>query len=370
MTVPFLDLARTYRSCGREIDATVRRVLSKGRYILGGELASFEAEFAAYCGSRHCVGVSSGLDALSLIMRALGIGEGDEVIVPAHTFIATWLAVSHAGARPVPVDIDPDTYTIDPGRVAEKITGRTRAILAVHLYGMPADMDPLAKIARGRGILLVEDAAQAHGARYKGRPAGSLGSAAGFSFYPTKNLGAFGDAGAVVTRSAGHAGSIRLLRNYGSPRKYVHLVKGFNARLDELQAALLRVMLRRLDTTNSRRKAIARRYLRGITNPAIKLPVVPAYAEPAWHLFVVRCRSRDALVRHLTRRGIETLIHYPVPPHRQRAYREYSSLSFPVTDRICREAVSLPLDPFMPGPSVEKVIDAVNAFRGNRGRRS
>lgn len=313
-TIPFLNLRAPYRELQAELDAAYRRVMESGWYILGEEVEAFEAEYAAYIGVQHCVGVGNGLEALHLILRAYGIGPGDEVIVPANTYIATWLAVCYAGATPVPVEPVERTYNIDPARIETAITPRTRAIVAVHLYGQPADMDQINEIARRYGLKVIEDAAQAHGARHKGRRAGALGDAAGWSFYPGKNLGAFGDAGAVTTDDSDLAYRVRILRNYGSEVKYYNEFKGFNSRLDPLQAAFLRVKLAHLDDWNDRRQQIADLYLKALAASDLILPVTPAWAESAWHLFVVRCWRRDQLQRYLADQGIGTLIHYPVPP--------------------------------------------------------
>jgi dTDP-4-amino-4,6-dideoxygalactose transaminase len=360
VNVPFLDLGPLYRELRDELDAASRRVMESGRYILGDELEAFEREFAAYCGARYCIGVGNGLDALHVILRGLGIGAGDDVIVPAHTFIATWLAVSYAGATPVPVEPDPHTYNVDPRAIEAAITPRTRAIIIVHLYGQPADMDAVNAVAARHGIPVIEDAAQAHGARYKGRRAGSLGLAAGFSFYPGKNLGAFGDGGAVTTDDAALADSVRSLRNYGSLTKYVHDRMGFNTRLDELQAALLRVKLPRVDEWNARRARIANTYLTGLAGDGVEveLPVVPPWAEPVWHLFVVRVRQRDRLQTRLRSEGIETLVHYPIPPHRQGAY-SWADRSYPVTEDLHRRVLSLPIGPTMTQDQADRVIRAV-----------
>ncbi len=360
MRVPFLDLKATYHELRDDLDAAYRRVMASGRYILGEELTAFESEFADYCGVKHCIGTGNGLDALHLILRAMDIGPGDEVIVPAHTFIATWLAVTYAGAVPVPVEPLPTTYTIDPERIEEAVTPRTRAIIAVHLYGQPADMDPIRDVARRHGLKVIEDAAQAHGARYKGRRTGSLGDAAGFSFYPGKNLGAFGDGGAVTTDDDTLAHRVRTLRNYGSEVKYLNELKGFNSRLDELQAAFLRVKLTRLDAWNERRRMVAKRYREDLASVAgVALPHVPGWAEPVWHLFVIRTPQRDLLQRRLADRGIETLIHYPVPPHKQAAYREMSGRSYPITEGIHAEVLSLPMGPAMTDADVTCVVTAL-----------
>jgi dTDP-4-amino-4,6-dideoxygalactose transaminase len=363
--VGFLDVAHTYLTLKAELDAAYQRVMQSGWYILGREVQAFESEFASYCGTRQCVAVANGLEALELILRGHGIGPGDEVIVPGFTFIATWLAISNCGATPVPVDILAETFNIDPSRVAEKITPKTRAIMPVHLYGQPADVDPLLEIARSRGLMVFEDAAQAHGARYRSRRAGGLGQAAGFSFYPGKNLGAFGDGGAVTTDDAALADRMRTLRNYGSQRKYYHETQGINSRLDELQAAFLRVKLKYLDQANLRRVQIASRYLDALGDlPWLHAPQVLQDAQPVWHLFVVRCEDRDRLARHLGASGIQTLIHYPVPPHRSGAYKGHPAarISLPITERLAGEVLSLPIGPHMSDTDVNIVISSVRSF--------
>ena len=364
--VPFLDLREAYLELAPELEAAFRRVMDSGWYLLGPEVEAFEREFAAYCGARYCVGVGNGLDALHLILRAWGIGPGDEVIVPANTYIATWLAVSYAGARPVPVEPDPRTYNFDPQRLEAAISARTKAILPVHLYGLPADMDPILALARLHGLKVIEDAAQAHGARYRGRRAGILGDAAGFSFYPTKNFGAFGDGGAVVTDDPELAGRVAALRNYGSRRKGENEVKGYNSRLDELHAALLRVRLRHLDDWNERRRARARLYVSLLSGLPLALPHEPTWAEHAWHLFVIRTAQREALQRLLDARGVITLIHYPIPPHLQPAYAELGlrAGALPVTEAIHREVLSLPLGPHLSEEQVRCVAAAVAECAG------
>jgi len=354
--IPFLDLKQPYLELKEELDCAYQRVMDSGWYIHGAELKAFESEFADYCNVKYCIGVGNGLEALHLILRAMEIGEGAEVIVPSNTFIATWLAVSYAGATPVPVEPDERTYNIDPGRIEAAITEKTKAIMPVHLYGQPADMDPILEIAAKHHLRVIEDAAQAHGARYKGKRTGGLGDAAGFSFYPGKNLGAFGDGGAVTTNDATLAERVRRLSNYGSQVKYAHDVKGFNSRLDELQAALLLVKLRHLDEWNERRKVIADMYLKGLADLSdLTLPYVPDWVEPVWHLFVVRTPARDRLQKYLTDCGIQTLIHYPVPPHRQGAYQELSHLSLPVSEMIHREELSLPMGPHLTMEMVEEI---------------
>jgi dTDP-4-amino-4,6-dideoxygalactose transaminase len=363
VNVPFLSLKPVHDEIGAALDEAAARVLRSGWYILGPEVEAFERQFAAYCGAKHCVGVANGLDAMTLVLRAWGVGEGDEVIVPSNTYIATWLAVSHAGARPVPVEPDESTYNIDPARIEKAVTRRTRAILPVHLYGQCADMEPIRAIARRRGIRVLEDAAQAAGARYRGRRAGALGDAAAFSFYPTKNLGAFGDGGAVVTSDARLAGRVRALRNYGSRKRYVNEVKGVNSRLDPMQAALLGPRLAVLDDWNQRRQRIARRYLAALSGTGLVLPAVGEGCEHSWHLFVVRSKRRNALRAALEARGVGTDVHYPTPPHLQRAYADMKRGrgSFPISERIHREVVSLPMGPHLTDAQVEYVIEQVRA---------
>jgi dTDP-4-amino-4,6-dideoxygalactose transaminase len=365
LKIPFNDLKAGYVELRDALDAAYRRVMESGYYVLGPEVESFEAEFAAYCEVKHCVGVGNGLEAITLILRACGIGQGDSVIVPANTYIATWLAVTHTGAEPIPVEPDEASYNIDPRRIESSIKPSTRAIIAVHLYGQPADVDALAPIARKHKLLLVEDAAQAHGAKYKGRRAGTLGDAAAFSFYPTKNLGAIGDGGAVTTNDPALADRVRVLRNYGSRERYLNELTGFNSRLDELQAALLRVKLSRLDQWNSRRREIAQHYARKLAAVRqVALPHVASMSEPVWHLFVVRSRSRDALQRHLQAEGIGTLIHYPIPPLRSGAYANLAIPQhlFPITEALAGELLSLPIWSQMDVANVETVAQAVSGF--------
>jgi dTDP-4-amino-4,6-dideoxygalactose transaminase len=367
MLIPLVDLKAPYQELQAELDAAYRRVMESGWYILGEEVEAFEREFAAYCGARYCVGVGNGLEALHLILRASGIGPGDEVIVAANTYIATWLAVSYAGATPVPVEPDPRTYNLDPARLAAALTPRTRAIMPVHLYGQPADMDPLLAFARAHGLLVIEDAAQAHGARYAGQPVGALGDAAGWSFYPTKNLGALGDAGAVTTNDAELADRVRVLRNYGSRVKYHNEILGFNSRLDPLQAAFLRVKLKHLEAWNARRAVAAQHYLTALAGtPQLTLPFVPAWATPAWHVFVVGHPRRDALQDALTRAGIGTLIYYPVPPHLSEAYAAMGGKAgdYPLAEHLARTTLSLPMGPHLAPEAVAAVAQAVRAFAG------
>ena len=350
MKVPFLELKPAYEELRAGFDAAYQRVMDSGSYLLGVEMKAFESEFAKYCEAKHCVAVGNGLDALHLILRAYDIGAGDEVIVPTNTFIATWLAVSYAGATPVPVEPDPRTFNIDPNRIEAAITPKTKAIMPVHLYGQPADTDPIMDIARRHGLKVIEDNAQAQGARYKGRRTGSLGDAAGNSFYPGKNLGAFSDAGAVTTNDAQLADRVRTLRNYGSKEKYYYEIKGFNSRLDELQAAFLQVKLKKLDAWNARRRGIAARYLAELDKvPNLTLPLVPDWAEPVWHLFVVRHPKRDALQQKLAAADIGTLIHYPVPAHGSGAYADgpWKQHDFPIAGELAGTVLSLPIGPHL-----------------------
>lgn len=358
---PFLDVGATYVELADDIDAAIRRVLEGGWYVQGHELEAFEREWAAFCGVRHCVGVSNGLDALRLGLECLGVGPGDEVLVPSNTYIATWLAVSQVGARPVPVEPDERTHNIDPARIEAAVGERTKAILPVHLYGQPAEMDPIMATAARLGVPVLEDAAQAHGARYRGRSAGGLADAAAWSFYPGKNLGAFGDAGAVTTDDDDVADQLRVLRNYGSRAKYVNEVKGHNCRLDELQAAVLRVKLRHLVAWNARRAAVARRYAEELLSVPIGLPYVPAWLDPAWHLYVVTTPDRDSMQRSLAESGVDTLIHYPIPPHRQGAYAELGlgPDDLPLASRLADTVLSLPIGPHLTEEGVDAVIRAV-----------
>lgn len=361
ISIPFLDLARLHKPIRMQLDEACRRVVDSGWFIMGPELEAFEVEFAHYCDVRHCIGVGNGLEALHLLLRAYGIGPGDEVIVPSNTFIATWLAVSECGATPVPVEPRIDTHNIDSDLIANAITSRTRAIIPVHLYGQPADMDPINDLASKHGLVVIEDAAQAQGARYKTRRVGSLGHAAATSFYPGKNLGALGDGGAVLTNDDAIAEKVRQLRNYGSKVKYQHDLAGYNSRLDEIQAAFLRVKLKMLDEWNSRRSEIADQYSALLNGANLDLPSVPDYAQPVWHLYVIRSKLRDALKAHLDRRGVATVIHYPIPPHRQACYSGYQSCNLPLAETLAREVLSLPMSPLMNYEEVEYVARAVIA---------
>lgn len=363
--IPFLDLRAAYLELKDDLDAAYARFMDSGWYVLGAEVEAFEHEFAEYCGVNHCVGVSNGFDALWLMLQAYGVGPGDEVIVPSNTYIATWLAVSQVGAVPVPVEPDPATCNIDPARIEAAITPRTVAIIPVHLYGQPADMDAIQAIADRHGLLVLEDGAQAQGARYKGRRVGALGDAAGISFYPGKNLGAFGDAGAVTTNDSAIADKLRTLRNYGSRRKYYNEVKGHNCRLDGLQAAFLRVKLGRLDEWNTRRRALAATYLAELKAvPAMRLPFFPEWVDPVWHLFTVRHPRRDELQRHLTDAAIGTMIHYPVPPHKSDAYASDQDWpSLPEAESLAATTLSLPMGPHLSSAELERICAVLSAFK-------
>lgn len=363
--IPLLDVGRQHAALAGELEAAYRRVVAGNQLILGPEVAAFEEEFARHCGAKYCIGVSNGLDALTLALRAAGIGEGDEVIVPSHTYIATWLAVTHAGATPVPAEVCADTFVVSPAAVEVAISPRTKAILPVHLYGHPADMDAINRIAAKHGLFVLEDAAQAHGAGCGDKRVGNLGHAAAFSFYPSKNLGALGDAGAVTTNDAALAERIRKLRHYGAARRNVHETTGVNARLDEMQAALLRVKLLHLDRWNANRRERAALYLELLSRrDDIQAPQTAALVEHVWHLFVVRTERRAALIDALDAAQIGSMAHYPTPPHLQPAYEHlgYKRGAFPIAEALAETVLSLPMDPLMLLDDVRRVADAVNAF--------
>jgi len=361
--VPFLDLGAAYRELQAEIDQSVARLLASGWYILGPEVEEFESEYAAYCEAACCIGVGNGLDALHLALRAMDVGPGDEVIVPSNTYIATWLAVSQCGATPVPVEPVENTYNIDPALIEAAITPVTKAILPVHLYGQPADMDPILEIARKHGLRVLEDGAQAHGARYKGKRLGAHGDAVAWSFYPSKNLGALGDGGAVSTDDPALAQRIRILRNYGTSEKNVNEVQGYNSRLDPIQSAVLRVKLKYLDEWNARRSAMADQYLQGLTSAGLVLPMVPDGIEPVWHLFVVRHPRRDELGSKLANAGIGSQVHYPIPPYEQQAYSQLgiAADAFPLASRMAEEVLSLPMGPQLDHDAIRNVIEEILA---------
>lgn len=364
--IPFLDLKAVNLRYADELKEAFARVLNSGWYIQGEELKAFEAEFAAYCGTQHCVGMANGLDALVLIIRAykeLGrLKEGDEVLVPANTYIASILAITENGLVPVLVEPDMKTYNITADNARQKITSKTKAILPVHLYGQAVDMTAINKLAAEHSLIVIEDSAQSHGAYDAGKRVGNLGDVSGFSFYPGKNLGALGDAGAVTTNDAEFANILRAIGNYGSRKKYENLYQGVNSRLDEMQAALLRVKLRHLDAEAEERRTVAEFYLKNIANDHVVLPDVRKRDAHVWHLFVIRTKNRADLQSYLTGKGIQTLIHYPIPPHRQEAYREWKDLSLPLTEQIHREVLSLPLWPNMPADDMHKVVEAVNGY--------
>jgi dTDP-4-amino-4,6-dideoxygalactose transaminase len=360
--IPFLDLKPVYAELKPELDAAYARVMESGWFVLGKEVEAFEQEYAAFCGTRHCVGLGNGLEALELVLRGWDIGPGDEVIVPSNTYIATWLAVTAVGATVVPVEPTPAGPNIDPDRIAAAITPRTRAIMPVHLYGEPADMHAIMVLADKHGLKVVEDVAQAQGSKVRGRRAGGLGHAGAHSFFPSKNIGAFGDGGAVTTDDAALAERLRALRNYGSKVKYVNLERGYNSRLDELQAAFLRVKLKKLDEWNDRRRSLAARYDDGLAGIAsLGLPRAPQWAEPVWHLYVVRTKNRAELQKALDAAGIGSLIHYPIPPHLQQAYADLGlpKGSFPLAETLADTVLSLPIGPHMSVESVDAVAAAV-----------
>ena len=369
--IPFLNLKKINKQYEKEIKEAVNRVIDSGWYILGEEVKSFEEEFANYCGTKHCIGVGNGLDALKLIIRGykeLGtFKEGDEIIVPANTYIATILAVSEENLKPVLVEPELNTYNINPDLIEEKITEKTKAVMVVHLYGQTCEMEKIWNIAKKYNLKIIEDSAQAHGARYKDKKAGNLGDAGGFSFYPGKNLGALGDGGAVTTNDKNLAEVIKAVRNYGSHKKYENLYKGINSRLDEIQAAVLRVKLKHLEDETSMRRKIADWYIKNINNNLIKLPLdksidVINYKNHVWHLFVIRTENRDKLQKYLQENGIQTLIHYPVPPHKQKAYKELNYLSLPITEKIHREVLSLPISPVQTLEDTKYIVEVINRY--------
>ncbi|NOZ20341.1 MAG: DegT/DnrJ/EryC1/StrS family aminotransferase [Planctomycetes bacterium] len=364
--IPILELKRQYLSIKEEIDAAVAEVFESGWFVLGKNVEAFEQEFAQYCGTEFAVGVGSGVEAIHLALLACGIGPGDEVITVAHTAVPTALGISFAGATPVFVDILPDTYVMDVDQVEAKITDRTKAILPVHLYGLTVDMDPLLELATDHGIKVIEDAAQAHGATYKGQRAGAIGDAGCFSFYPSKNLGAFGEGGLVTTNDETVADQVRMLRNYGQEDRYHHKLKGYNSRLDELQAATLRVKLRRLAEWNARRREIAVTYNKGLSDSGVITPVEPLGREHVYHLYVVRSRARDALREHLKEQDVGTQIHYPIPVHLQEAYSDLGlgEGALPETERAAADILSLPIYPELTDDEVRQVIEAVKSFPG------
>lgn len=364
--IPFLDLKTINSHYKEQLIEAFREVLDSGWYILGNQVKEFEREFADYCGANHCIGVANGLDALVLVLRAykeLGrLNEGDQIMVPSNTYIASIMAITENRLVPLLVEPEISSYNIDPNQIRAQMNPKVKGILAVHLYGQAANMSEIMKIAVEHDLLVLEDCAQAHGAIHAGQKVGSIGHAAGFSFYPGKNLGALGDAGCVTTSSVELEECIRSIRNYGSKVKYQNIFQGVNSRLDEIQAAFLRVKLRGLDSGNSRRRDIAAQYLKGIINPQLKLPEVRIPDEHVWHLFVVRVKHRERFMMHLKDHGVDSLIHYPIPPHKQKAYESWHDMNLPISERIHREVVSLPLDPCMPDESVTQVVAACNSY--------
>ena len=358
--ITFVDLPGEYEQISQEITQAIQRVLKRGWFILKGEGERFEEEFSKYVGAKYGIGVNSGSDALFLGLKALGIGEGDEVITVSHTFISTVDAIVRNGAKPVFVDIEPDTYCIDVSRIEERVTTKTRAILPVHLYGHPADMEPVMQLAEKYRLFVVEDACQAHGAEYMGRKVGGIGDLGCFSFYPIKNLGAYGDGGMIVTNDEALAGKLRMLRNYGQPQKYHHDFIGVNSRLDEIQAAILCIKLKHLDEWNQKRRRVAKLYDELLGNSHVIKPVEKEYAKHVYHLYVIRCRDRDRLQQHLSANGIQTQIHFPIPVHRQKAYQGLAGdTNMPVTERICQEILSLPMHPLLGEDEVQTVAECV-----------
>jgi dTDP-3-amino-3,4,6-trideoxy-alpha-D-glucose transaminase len=363
--IPVVDLYKQYLSIRSELDPVFARILEKGSFILGEEVSAFEKEFSEYCGVSHAVGVASGTEALQLALLACGVGVNDEVIVPAHTAVATIAAIEASGARPLLVDIDPATYTLDPLQIEKNITPLTRAIIPVHLYGCPVNMRPVLEIARKRNLFIIEDGSQAHGAKYAGGKIGSWGDIAAFSFYPTKNLGAFGDGGAIITNNDSLAEKVKLLRQYGWKKHYVSSVKGINSRLDEIQAGILRVKLRYLDVWNERRRQLAGRFMELLADTELTLPVIPRDGEHVFHQFVIRSPKRDVLREYLKQHGIHTLVHYPVPVHLQPAYLDlgYSAGSLPNTELASREVLSLPLYPELTDDMVNRICQRIVEFQ-------
>lgn len=365
MNVPFVSFKPLEKELDKELRGAFERVLERSWYIDGKEDAEFEKAFAEFCHCDYCIGVGNGLDALMLVLRALEIGTGDEVIVPSNTYIATALAVTYVGATPVLVEPDIRTYNIDPAKIEKAITPKTKAIMPVHLYGQPCDMDPIMALAKKHNLYVIEDCAQAHGATYKGKIIGSFGNAAGFSFYPGKNLGALGDAGAVTTNDEAIAKKVRALGNYGSDYKYHHIYKGVNSRLDELQAAFLAAKLPIMDKVNNNRRETAARFMAGIKNPLVELPYVPEYANPVWHIFALRCKERDRLAAFLTEKGLGINKHYPIAIHLQDCYKDLGLKAgdLPIAERIATTQLSLPMYYGMTNEEIQYVIDCVNAFK-------
>ncbi len=366
--IKFLDLKKVNNQYKEKTSQNIKRVVDSGWYILGNEVKEFENKFATYCGVKHCIGVANGLDALILIIKAYGFGTGDEIIVPANTYIASILAISANGATPVLVEPDINTYNIDPSKIEEKITAKTKAIMVVHLYGQAVKMNKVYELAQKYDLKIIEDSAQAHGANFKGKKTGNLGDASGFSFYPGKNLGALGDGGAITTNDDKLTEKIRILRNYGSEKKYENCYKGFNSRLDEIQSAILKSKLEFLDRDNERRREIAKHYRKNIKNKDIILPYVEDESSHVWHLFVLRTKNREELKRYLLENSIQSMIHYPVAPHKQEAYKELNHLYLPITEQIHKEVLSLPISPILKKEDSEKIVEVMNNYKQNQLR--
>ena len=366
--VPYLDLKAQYQNIKPEIDAAIARVLETSQFVLGSEVAGFEQEFAAYCGAAECIALNSGTSALHVALLAAGVGPGDDVITVPFTFVASVAAILYAGARPILVDIDPRSFTLDPATIEAAVTPRTKAILPVHLYGQPADMDPILEVAQRNNLVVIEDAAQAHGAKYKGRPVGSLADIACFSFYPTKNLGAYGEGGAVTTSNAEYARTIRMLRDWGQDRKYHHVLRGFNYRMEGLQGAILRVKLRHLDQWTEARRAAASKYNQLLADSGVDLPTEMPWARHVYHVYTLRLEDRDALQSALTSGGIQTAVHYALPAHLQPAYGDlgYGRGAFPQSEKAAKEVLSLPLYPEITGTQIEKVAQALTSLTAAR----
>ena len=360
--IKFLDLKKINNRYREEIDSRIKNILDKGWYLQGEENENFTKNFANFCGTKFALGVANGLDALNLIIKAYGFGNGDEIIVPANTYIATILAISENGCIPILVEPDIKTYNINPDSIEEKITSKTKAIMVVHLYGQAVQMEKIWKIAKKYNLKIIEDSAQAHGAIYQENRTGNLGDASGFSFYPGKNLGCMGDGGAVTTNDEELFNKIKAIANYGSDRKYHHIYKGLNSRLDEIQAAVLDIKLKHLDSDNNKRREISKYYRENIKNSKIILPETYDEKSHVWHIFAVRTQNRDEFQKYLTEKGIQTIIHYPTPPHKQGAYKEWNNLSFPITEEIHNTILSLPISPVMTDSEIEKVVEVVNEY--------
>lgn len=361
--VKFLDLHKINECFRSEIDGRIKQILDSGWYLLGEQDKTFETDFAKFCGTKHCIGCANGLDALNLIIRGFGFGQGDEIIVPANTYIASILAISENGCTPVLVEPDINTYNINPNLIEEKITDKTKAIMVVHLYGQAVQMDKIWELAKKYNLKVIEDSAQAHGALYKGKRTGNLSDASGFSFYPGKNLGCLGDGGCITTNDDELAGKIRAIANYGSHKKYCHIYKGINSRLDEIQAAVLDVKLPHLDDDNNRRREIAKYYRENIKNPKIILPQTYDEKAHVWHVFAVRTKNRNEFQDYLKQNDIQTLIHYPTPPHKQDAYKEWNNLSYPISEEIHNTIISIPVSPVMTDTEIKRVVEVINDWK-------